>query len=80
MDLLLHLNILFFREGFVVIKVFAIHDPSLPLKVYQDQISSIKRRLSGVANVLPFQGALLTDKAGLLFRQYVHDNLYDRIR
>ena len=78
--LLLHLNILFFREGFVVIKVFAIHDPSLPLKVYQDQISFIKRRLSGVANVLPFQGALLTDKAGLLFRQYVHDNLYDRIR
>ena len=63
-----------------MIKVFAIHDPSLPLKVYQDQISLIKRKLSGATNVLPFQGAQLTEKAGLLFRQYVHDNLYDRIR
>ncbi|XP_065061458.1 phosphoinositide 3-kinase regulatory subunit 4-like [Rhopilema esculentum] len=67
------------KEGYVVIKVFAIHDPSLPLKVYQDQISLIKRKLSGTTNVLPFQGAQLTEKAGLLFRQYVHDNLYDRI-
>eukprot|EP00794_Sanderia_malayensis_P015350 gene15350-16926_t len=67
------------KEGFVVIKVFAIHDPSLPLKSYQDQISLIRFKLKSAPNVLPFQGALLTDKAGLLFRQYVHDNLYDRI-
>lgn len=76
----LHHAVLFLREGFVVIKVFAIHDPSLPLKVYQEQISKIRNVLTGVPNVLPFQGAYLTEKAGLLFRQYVHDTLYDRIR
>lgn len=27
-----------FREGPVVVKVFAVHDPTLPLKTYKDQI------------------------------------------
>jgi len=70
----------FFREGYVVIKVFVLHDPSLPLASYQDRINQIATLTAGFPNILPFQRSLLTDRAGLLIRQYVHDNLYDRIR
>ena len=61
-------------------KVFAIQDPSLPLKTYQDQLTDIKNRLVGAPNVLPFHHSILTDKASLLIRQFIKDNLYDRIR
>ena len=74
------LMLLNFREGYVVIKVFVVHDPSLPLQSYQQEITRISRALSGFPNVLPFQRSLLTERAGLLIRQFVHDNLYDRIR
>jgi phosphoinositide-3-kinase regulatory subunit 4 len=63
-----------------VVKVFAIQDPSLPLKTYQDELKDIKIRLSNAPNVIPFQRSILTDKASLLIRQFVKDNLYDRIR
>lgn len=69
-----------FREGYVVIKVFVIHDPSLPLSSYQEELTKITKYVSGFPNVLPFHKSLLTDRAGLMIRQYVHDNLYDRIR
>ncbi|EDO39636.1 predicted protein [Nematostella vectensis] len=68
------------KEGLCVVKVFAIQDPSLPLKTYQDELTNIKVRLGNAANVLPFQKSILTDKASLLIRQYIKDNLYDRIR
>ncbi|XP_044166788.1 LOW QUALITY PROTEIN: phosphoinositide 3-kinase regulatory subunit 4-like [Acropora millepora] len=67
------------REGLCVVKVFAIQDPSLPLKTYQDQLTVIKNRLAGASNVLPFHLSILTDKASLLIRQFIKDNLYDRI-
>lgn len=60
-------------------KVFAIQDPSLPLKTYQDQLNDIRSRLVGAPNVLPFHHSILTDKASLLIRQFIKDNLYDRI-
>jgi len=69
-----------YREGLCVVKVFAIQDPSLPLKTYQDQLTEIKNRLAGASNVLPFHLSILTDKASLLIRQFVKDNLYDRKR
>ncbi len=68
------------REGLCVVKVFAIQDPSLPLKTYQDQLTDIKNRLVTAPNVLPFHHSILTDKASLLIRQFIKDNLYDRIR
>ena len=71
---------LFFREGYVVIKVFVLHDPSLPLASYQDRINQIATLTATFPNILPFQRSLMTDRAGLLIRQYVHDNLYDRTR
>uniref|UniRef100_A0A8C4N7G5 non-specific serine/threonine protein kinase n=1 Tax=Eptatretus burgeri TaxID=7764 RepID=A0A8C4N7G5_EPTBU len=67
------------REGPAVVKVFAIHDPSLPLRSHRDTIDDQRRRLTACPNCLPFQRTMLNDKAGLLFRQFVHENLYDRI-
>ncbi|XP_044166795.1 phosphoinositide 3-kinase regulatory subunit 4-like isoform X2 [Acropora millepora] len=59
------------REGLCVVKVFAIQDPSLPLKTYQDQLTEIKNRLAGASNVLPFHFSILTDKASFLIRQLI---------
>lgn len=67
------------KEGLCVVKVFAIQDPSLPLKTYQDQLIQIKNRLVGAPNVLPFNYSILTEKASLLIRPFIKDNLYDRI-
>ncbi|XP_072174440.1 phosphoinositide 3-kinase regulatory subunit 4-like [Diadema setosum] len=68
-----------FKEGLAVVKVFVIHDPSLPLRSYKDQLEAIKTRLAKGSNCLPFLRSTLSDKAALLFRQYVRNNLYDRI-
>ncbi|TDH11242.1 hypothetical protein EPR50_G00058780 [Perca flavescens] len=67
------------REGLVVVKVFAIQDPSLPLTSYKQELEELKIRLHSCQNCLPFQKASLTEKAAILFRQYARDNLYDRI-
>ncbi|XP_033636552.1 phosphoinositide 3-kinase regulatory subunit 4-like [Asterias rubens] len=68
-----------YKEGLAVVKVFAIHDPSLPLMYYKDQLEKIKKNLSNSSNCLPFLRSTLSNKAALLFRQYVRNNLYDRI-
>ncbi|XP_063160043.1 phosphoinositide 3-kinase regulatory subunit 4 [Candoia aspera] len=67
------------REGLVVVKVFAIQDPTLPLTSYKQELEELKIRLHSAQNCLPFQKATLSEKAAMLFRQYVRDNLYDRI-
>uniref|UniRef100_A0AAV2ME79 non-specific serine/threonine protein kinase n=1 Tax=Knipowitschia caucasica TaxID=637954 RepID=A0AAV2ME79_KNICA len=67
------------REGLVVVKVFAIQDPSLPLTSHRQDLEELKIRLHSSHNCLPFHKHTLTEKAGILFRQYVRDNLYDRI-
>lgn len=68
-----------YKEGLAVVKVFVIHDPSLPLRTFKDKIEDIKTRLANGSNCLPFLRSTLSDKAALLFRQYVRNNLYDRI-
>ncbi|XP_078336742.1 phosphoinositide 3-kinase regulatory subunit 4-like isoform X4 [Crassostrea virginica] len=68
------------KEGLAVVKVFVIHDPSLPLSSHRNKLEDIHIRLQGcTSNCLPFQKAIHSDKAALLFRQYVKDSLYDRI-
>lgn len=67
------------REGLVVVKVFAIQDPSLPLTNYKQELEELKIRLCSSQNCVPFQKFTLNEKAALLFRQYVRDNVYDRI-
>ncbi|XDB47157.1 hypothetical protein ABFV05_000773 [Capra hircus] len=69
------------REGLVVVKVFAIQDPTLPLTSYKQELEELKIRLHSAQNCLPFQKAAekASEKAAMLFRQYLRDNLYDRI-
>lgn len=43
------------QEGLIVVKVFAIHDPSLPLSMYRDRIEEIKTKLSSANNCLPYK-------------------------
>ncbi|VVC93436.1 unnamed protein product, partial [Leptidea sinapis] len=47
------------REGQVVVKVFAIHDPSLPLPEHKERILKIKEQLASAFNILPFQRVIL---------------------
>ncbi|XP_039745183.1 phosphoinositide 3-kinase regulatory subunit 4 isoform X2 [Pararge aegeria] len=67
------------REGLVVVKVFAVHDPSLPLAEHKERILKIKEQLASAFNCLPFQRVILTDKAGLLMREYCKCSVYDRM-
>ncbi|XP_065349993.1 phosphoinositide 3-kinase regulatory subunit 4 [Cloeon dipterum] len=67
------------QEGLVVVKVFAIHDPTLPLATYKDKLEDIRNKLALSVNCLPFQKITLSDKSGLMFREYVKCSLYDRI-
>ncbi|XP_014382788.2 phosphoinositide 3-kinase regulatory subunit 4 isoform X3 [Alligator sinensis] len=46
---------------------------------YKQELEELKIRLHSAQNCLPFQKATLSEKAAMLFRQYVRDNLYDRI-
>ncbi|XP_060527972.1 phosphoinositide 3-kinase regulatory subunit 4 [Cylas formicarius] len=67
------------QEGLVVVKIFAIHDPSLPLQSYKDHLEDIRKKLSASVNCTPYQKFILTEKAGLIMREYVKYSLYDRI-
>lgn len=62
-----------------MVKVFVIHDPSLPLITYRDQLEDIRKHLSNAVNCIPFQKIILTEKAGLIVREFVKYSLYDRI-
>ncbi|XP_055384778.1 phosphoinositide 3-kinase regulatory subunit 4 [Condylostylus longicornis] len=66
-------------EGLAVVKVFVIHDPSLPLEQHKKRIELIKKTLANAVNCLPFQRIELTDKAGYIMREYVKHSLYDRV-
>ncbi|XP_055699019.1 phosphoinositide 3-kinase regulatory subunit 4 [Phlebotomus papatasi] len=66
-------------EGLVVIKVFVKHDPSLPLECHAEKLEFIKKNLSNAVNCLPFQRVVLTEKAGLIMREFVKHSLYDRV-
>lgn len=68
-------------EGLVVVKVFVIHDPVLQhlLSAYKKKIEDISTKLITAPNCLQFQYLKATEKAGLMIRQYVKSNLYDRI-
>jgi len=65
--------------GPVVVKVFAIHDPSHSVKSYQERLLELRRILTPTFNCLPYTRAILTDKAGFIIRQYGKYSLYDRI-
>lgn len=43
------------QEGLVVVKVFAIQDPTLPLGVHRERLDYIRTHLASAFNCLPFQ-------------------------
>ncbi|XP_069690077.1 phosphoinositide 3-kinase regulatory subunit 4 isoform X4 [Periplaneta americana] len=67
------------QEGLIVVKVFAIHDPTLPLATHKEKVEEIRNKLASAVNCLPFQRTVLTEKAGFIMREYVKYSLYDRI-
>ncbi|XP_015367758.1 PREDICTED: phosphoinositide 3-kinase regulatory subunit 4 [Diuraphis noxia] len=67
------------QEGMIVVKVFALHDPMLPLVKHRMHIEEIKSKLQSAVNCLCFQKVVMTDKAVFLMREYVKYSLYDRI-
>lgn len=67
------------KEGLAVVKVFVIHDPSLPLEVHRKRLEELAVRLKMTPNCLPFQKSVQLERSALLFRQYVKYSLYDRM-
>ncbi|KAL8601719.1 hypothetical protein ACOMHN_033895 [Nucella lapillus] len=67
------------KEGLAVVKVFVIHDPSLPLERHRQRLEEIAVRLKTASNCLPFQKSVQLERSALLFRQYVKYSLYDRM-
>ncbi|CAG9829186.1 unnamed protein product [Diabrotica balteata] len=67
------------QEGLIVVKVFVIHDPSLPLSPYKDHLEDVRKKLSSAVNCIPYQKIILTEKAGIIMREYIKYSLYDRI-
>ena len=67
-----------YKGGFVVVKVFPRVDKNL-LQSYQEKVNNINLLLSGCPGTLAFPKALITDRSGILIRQFVWSNLYDRI-
>lgn len=49
-------------EGLAVVKVFAKHDPTLPLEVHADKLEAIKKSLQNAVNCLPFQKVIVSLK------------------
>ncbi|KAH8041953.1 hypothetical protein HPB51_019694 [Rhipicephalus microplus] len=47
------------KEGLAIVKVFAIHDPSLPLAPHKETLERIRRVLLAVPNTLPFQKVVI---------------------
>jgi len=65
--------------GNVVVKVFVIHDPSLPMRAYQEKLTELHRVLAPTFNCLPYTRITLNEKAGFIIRQYAKYSVYDRL-
>lgn len=67
------------KQGRIVVKVFVKTDPSYGLKAYLKRLKAERELLQGIPNVLTYQRSVETEKAGYLIRQWLANNLYDRI-
>ncbi|CAG0881054.1 unnamed protein product [Cyprideis torosa] len=68
-----------FRDGTMVVKVFVVHDPSLPLQSLKQRLEDIQVLLLDSKHCLPFQVIALTDKAAIFGRQYLRYTLCERL-
>jgi len=60
------------QEGMIVVKVFALHDPMLPLVKHRVHIEEIKSKLQSAVNCLCFQKVVVRL---LNFKRFVRDYL-----
>lgn len=47
------------QEGMIVVKVFALHDPMLPLVKHRMRVEEIKSKLQSAVNCLCFQKVIV---------------------
>lgn len=47
------------QEGMIVVKVFALHDPMLPLVKHRVRVEEIKTKLQSAVNCLCFQKVIV---------------------
>lgn len=68
-------------EGLLLVKVYFKRGDSIDLKEYERRLSQIREIFLSLQNphVWPFQQWLETDKAVYLLRQYLFNNLHDRL-
>lgn len=68
-------------EGFIVVKVFVIHDPALLLQPHKNKIEEIKSKLVSAVNCLPFRKAIVSVciKLNFLFFYFIFYHKYLQI-
>ena len=67
-----------YKGGYVVVKVFPRSDRNL-LQTYEQKVRTITEALKGCPGVITYPKTIVTDRSGILIRQYVWSNLYDRM-
>ncbi|KAF9516566.1 hypothetical protein BS47DRAFT_1371689 [Hydnum rufescens UP504] len=67
------------RNGPVIVKMFIKHDPMLSLRTYQKRLKAEREALTDIPNIYNYQSFLETERAGYIIRQWLANNLYDRI-
>ncbi|KAI8460705.1 VPS15 protein kinase [Phakopsora pachyrhizi] len=65
--------------GRIVVKVFVKTNSSFSLKAFLRRLKLESELLKDIPNVLTYQKSIETEKAGYLIRQWLTNNLYDRI-
>ncbi|RXG73423.1 Phosphoinositide 3-kinase regulatory subunit 4 [Armadillidium vulgare] len=66
-------------KGPVVVKIFVIQDPTLPLLEEKIKIDEIANKLLPSYNCLPYKRVELTERVAFIMRPYLKISLYDRI-
>ncbi|KAJ3094258.1 Serine/threonine-protein kinase, partial [Phlyctochytrium planicorne] len=68
-----------YREGPLVVKLFVKPDPSVSLKETVKELTAEREILQSIPNALPYAKIFETERAGYMVRQFINNNLYDRI-
>lgn len=60
-----------------MVKVFAIHDPTLPLTPHKEKVEEIRKKLASAVNCLPFQRAVVRLIFCSLFADFTAETLLE---
>ncbi|KAK9454329.1 hypothetical protein V1511DRAFT_517621 [Dipodascopsis uninucleata] len=67
------------KDGLVIAKIFIKPIANLSLRTFQRQLEKERDALMDVSHALCYSSIMETERAGYLVRQYLGNNLYDRI-